>query len=274
MRAWLIRELAPRPGDTVLELAAGAGDTGFEAAAIVGEHGRLISTDFSPGAHHALPLPEHSHPDQLASHGMSITRDTTRDLWSARCLERGTPGAGSGPKKRLDRKTRPRFGPTSPSTAIRTGQHRPGPVRSAQPRPGLAAPPRADRTTGTRVGHPAHHAHHPARAAPRDEPAPPPRPPPPADRPGHRTPPRPHPRRPAPGCHPAHRLGRPQVAIAGLFTVRPETINKQLRTVRKLLQQAGHTIQPDPNKITTIDDLHNYAAANGITTPPNIKTAS
>jgi len=48
VREWMIRELAPRPGDTVLELAAGAGDTGFEAAAIVGERGRLISTDFSP----------------------------------------------------------------------------------------------------------------------------------------------------------------------------------------------------------------------------------
>jgi SAM-dependent methyltransferase len=48
VRVWLIRGLAPRPGDTVLELSAGAGDTGFEAAAIVGERGRLISTDFSP----------------------------------------------------------------------------------------------------------------------------------------------------------------------------------------------------------------------------------
>jgi SAM-dependent methyltransferase len=48
VRDWLIRELAPRPGDTVLELSAGAGDTGFAAAAIVGERGRLISTDFSP----------------------------------------------------------------------------------------------------------------------------------------------------------------------------------------------------------------------------------
>ncbi|MGH2796933.1 MAG: class I SAM-dependent methyltransferase [Gaiellaceae bacterium] len=45
---WLITELAPRPGDTVLELSAGPGDTGFAAAAIVGEHGRLLSTDFSP----------------------------------------------------------------------------------------------------------------------------------------------------------------------------------------------------------------------------------
>lgn len=48
VREWLLRELGPRPGDTVLELAAGAGDTGFEAAGIVGERGRLISTDFSP----------------------------------------------------------------------------------------------------------------------------------------------------------------------------------------------------------------------------------
>jgi ubiquinone/menaquinone biosynthesis C-methylase UbiE len=48
VREWMVKELAVRPGDTVLELAAGAGDTGFEAAAIVGEHGRLISTDFSP----------------------------------------------------------------------------------------------------------------------------------------------------------------------------------------------------------------------------------
>lgn len=48
VREWMIRELGPRRGDTVLELAAGAGDTGFEAATIVGERGRLISTDFSP----------------------------------------------------------------------------------------------------------------------------------------------------------------------------------------------------------------------------------
>ncbi|MGH2989009.1 MAG: class I SAM-dependent methyltransferase [Solirubrobacterales bacterium] len=48
VREWMVGELAPRPGDTVLELAAGAGDTGFEAAAVAGERGRLISTDFSP----------------------------------------------------------------------------------------------------------------------------------------------------------------------------------------------------------------------------------
>jgi ubiquinone/menaquinone biosynthesis C-methylase UbiE len=48
VREWMIRQLAPRTGDSVLELAAGTGDTGFEAAAIVGDRGRLISTDFSP----------------------------------------------------------------------------------------------------------------------------------------------------------------------------------------------------------------------------------
>ncbi len=48
VREWLIRALAPRPGETVLELAAGVGETGFHAARIVGERGRLISSDFSP----------------------------------------------------------------------------------------------------------------------------------------------------------------------------------------------------------------------------------
>jgi SAM-dependent methyltransferase len=48
VRDWLLRELQPREGDTVLELAAGVGETGFEAATLVGGSGRLISTDFSP----------------------------------------------------------------------------------------------------------------------------------------------------------------------------------------------------------------------------------
>lgn len=45
---WMIRKLAPQPGDTVLELAAGLADTGFMAARLVGETGRLIATDFAP----------------------------------------------------------------------------------------------------------------------------------------------------------------------------------------------------------------------------------
>jgi SAM-dependent methyltransferase len=48
VREWMLNELRPREGDTVLELAAGLGETGFEAAAAVTERGRLITTDFSP----------------------------------------------------------------------------------------------------------------------------------------------------------------------------------------------------------------------------------
>ena len=48
VREWLLRELAPQPGDTVLELSAGGGETGLQAALAVGDTGRLISTDFAP----------------------------------------------------------------------------------------------------------------------------------------------------------------------------------------------------------------------------------
>jgi SAM-dependent methyltransferase len=48
VREWMLRELRPQAGDTVLELAAGVGETGFEAAAIIGETGRLITSDLSP----------------------------------------------------------------------------------------------------------------------------------------------------------------------------------------------------------------------------------
>ena len=48
VRDWLVRELDPQPGDTILELAAGNGDTGFEVASRIGPRGRLLTTDFSP----------------------------------------------------------------------------------------------------------------------------------------------------------------------------------------------------------------------------------
>jgi ubiquinone/menaquinone biosynthesis C-methylase UbiE len=48
IREWMLRELAPKPGDTVLELASGFGDTSHAAAGLVGENGRVIATDFSP----------------------------------------------------------------------------------------------------------------------------------------------------------------------------------------------------------------------------------
>lgn len=45
---WLVDQIAPRPGQTILELAAGPGETGFLAAERVGPGGQLISTDITP----------------------------------------------------------------------------------------------------------------------------------------------------------------------------------------------------------------------------------
>ena len=69
------------------------------------------------------------------------------------------------------------------------------------------------------------------------------------------------------------RLALPQVAIAVLFSVRPETINKRIRDIRQLLDQAGHTIQPGPHRLASLDDLYRLATAAEITVPPEIKTA-
>lgn len=67
-----------------------------------------------------------------------------------------------------------------------------------------------------------------------------------------------------------HRLALPQVSIAELFSVRPETINGRTRDIRQLLQQIEHAIQPGPRRLLTLDDL---ADAERIATPPKIKTA-
>jgi SAM-dependent methyltransferase len=45
---WLVDQVDPQPGRTVLELTAGPGETGFLAAARLGPDGRLISSDFVP----------------------------------------------------------------------------------------------------------------------------------------------------------------------------------------------------------------------------------
>ena len=47
-REWIVANIGPKPGDTVLELAAGAGDTGFDTAERIGPEGRLISSDIAP----------------------------------------------------------------------------------------------------------------------------------------------------------------------------------------------------------------------------------
>jgi transposase len=69
------------------------------------------------------------------------------------------------------------------------------------------------------------------------------------------------------------RLALPQVAIAALFSVRPETINRRIREIRQLLDQAGHTIQPRPHPLASLDDLYHLATTEGIAIKPEIKTA-
>ncbi len=69
------------------------------------------------------------------------------------------------------------------------------------------------------------------------------------------------------------RLALPQVAIAALFSVRPETVNRRIRDIRQLLHQAGHTIQPGPHRLTSLEDLYRLATAEGIAIQPEIKTA-
>ena len=45
---WMVAQLEPQPGETILELGAGTGETGFAAARLIGNRGRLISTDLPP----------------------------------------------------------------------------------------------------------------------------------------------------------------------------------------------------------------------------------
>jgi len=69
------------------------------------------------------------------------------------------------------------------------------------------------------------------------------------------------------------RLAPPEVTIAALFSVRPETISKRIRDIRQFLDQAGHVIQPSPHRLASLDDLTSFASAQGITAPPEVKTA-
>ena len=69
------------------------------------------------------------------------------------------------------------------------------------------------------------------------------------------------------------RLALPQVAIAALFGVRPETINKRIRDIRQLLEQAGYTIQTGPHRLASLEDLYRLAITEGIVIPSEAKTA-
>jgi transposase len=70
------------------------------------------------------------------------------------------------------------------------------------------------------------------------------------------------------------RLRLPQTAIARLFNVRPETINRHIRDVRQLLKQADHAIHPSTRRLATLDDLYRLTTAEGISVPStDTKTA-
>jgi transposase len=88
------------------------------------------------------------------------------------------------------------------------------------------------------------------------------------------------------GGHPRHTLaaklaaailhdrhGLPQKAIATLYQTSPAAISRHIGDIRRLLTQTGNTIQPAPATLTTLDDLRQYAARHGITTPAEIKPA-
>jgi hypothetical protein len=64
------------------------------------------------------------------------------------------------------------------------------------------------------------------------------------------------------------RLALPQVAIAALFGVRPETVNKRIRDIRQLLDQAGPAVQPGPHRLAILDDLYKLARSTGIAIHP------
>ncbi len=49
MNEWLVAQVDPQPGQTVLDIAAGTGDLGFLAAERVGDQGKVLCTDFAPG---------------------------------------------------------------------------------------------------------------------------------------------------------------------------------------------------------------------------------
>ena len=68
-----------------------------------------------------------------------------------------------------------------------------------------------------------------------------------------------------------HRLGLPQTAVAALVSVRPETINRRIREIRQLLEQAGHALRP--YRLACLDDLYSLATAEGITVASEIRAA-
>jgi hypothetical protein len=59
----------------------------------------------------------------------------------------------------------------------------------------------------------------------------------------------------------------PQPAIAALYHTRADTLSRNIATIRRLIPQTGHTIQPASHKLATLDDLYRHAAQAGIIIP-------
>ncbi|WP_369265654.1 ISAzo13 family transposase [Streptomyces sp. R35] len=70
------------------------------------------------------------------------------------------------------------------------------------------------------------------------------------------------------------RFKLPQIAIARLFAVAPQTINRRIRKTHRLLDQIGHVIAPADHRLATLDDLADLATRLVITPTPQIKAAS
>jgi hypothetical protein len=47
----------------------------------------------------------------------------------------------------------------------------------------------------------------------------------------------------------------------------PRTINRRIREIGQLLEQAGHTIQPGPHRLASLDELYSLGATQGIAIP-------
>lgn len=45
---WIVEQVDPQPGQSILDVAAGTGDLGFLAARRVGDDGKVVTTDFAP----------------------------------------------------------------------------------------------------------------------------------------------------------------------------------------------------------------------------------
>ena len=83
---------------------------------MVADHPARADVRSREGGHDPLPLPRLGHPIALAVHRTRNHPPPERGLWRARCIERCTPGSGSGSGKRIRREA---------DTAPRADFHRP-----------------------------------------------------------------------------------------------------------------------------------------------------